>query len=283
MMICAAVVILLMPPLAYFVSAPDKSGDVQSFVVQKGDGPRDISANLGRAGLIRSRAAFVVYSLISGSAHQLKAGSYKLSPGLNVFKMVKVLREGPEEDIAVRVRDGEPLSEVEASLVKAGILKPKALSRFPGKSLEGFLFPDTYRFFPNSTANDVVEKFMTNFYKQAVPALKDSQRDFYETLIIASILEKEVPFHEDRRLVSGLLYRRLRIGMALQVDAAPETYDHPGLPAKPIGNPGADAIRAAANPLASEYLYYLSDPKTKKTIFSKTFDEHVQNKFKYLR
>ncbi|MDP1719251.1 MAG: endolytic transglycosylase MltG [bacterium] len=283
MIICAAVVILVMPPVAYFVSGPDKSGDAKVFVVEKGDGPRDIAAHLESAGLIRLRAAFVVYSFLSGAADQLKAGSYKLSPGLNVFKMVAALEEGPAEDVAIRVKEGETLADVEASLVKAGILKPKALSKFPGKSLEGFLFPDTYRFFPNSVAEAVVKKFFDNFYQQAAPVLKDSQHDFYDTLIIASILEKEVPFHDDRKLVAGLLYKRLKIGMALQVDAAPETYDHPGLPKKPIGNPGLDAIRAAANPLASEYLYYLSDPVTKKTIFSKTFDEHVANKFKYLR
>ncbi len=289
--IVAAVVVLLTPPLAYFVFAPDKSGEVKDFVVQKGDGFRDIAANLEKAGLVRSPAIFVLYSAVSGAAHQLKAGSYKLSPGLNVFKIVDVLKAGPAEDVAVRVREGESLAEVEASLVKAGILKPKALSKFPGKSLEGFLFPDTYRFFPNSTADSVVKKFFTNFYKQAVPVLTQKQESgsmnqelsVYEKLIVASILEKEAPSYDDRRLIAGVIYRRLRIGMALQVDSAPETYDHPGLPKKPIGNPGLDAIRAAADPLASEYLYYLSDPITKKTIFAKDFEEHKANKWKYLR
>jgi UPF0755 protein len=105
----------------------------------------------------------------------------------------------------------------------------------------------------------------------------------YEMLIVASIVEKEVPFTEDRPIVAGIIYRRLAIGMALQVDAAPETYDHPGLPKTPISNPGADAIAAAVHPVRSDYLYYLSDPKTSRTIFAKTFDEHVQNIFRYLR
>ncbi len=269
--------------MVYFVSPAEKGGAGQMFIVEKGDGVREIAKSLEESGLIKSPAAFLVYGAVSGSADKLKAGAYDLSPAMNVFHIVDALRRGPKEDLTIRVGEGDTLAEIEAELVKLKIIKPKALSKFPGKSLEGFLFPDTYRFFPNSSIEDVVKKFMTNFYKQAVPALKDSPRDFYETLIIASILEKEVPFHDDRRLVAGVLYKRLKIGMALQVDAYPWTYEHAGLPPKPISNPGLDAIRAAANPIASDYLYYLSDPVTKKTIFSKTFDEHVANKFKYLK
>ncbi len=269
--------------MVYFAAPAQKGGAGQLFVVEKGEGVREIARNLEGVGLIKSPAIFLVYSAVSGSADKLKAGAYDLSPAMNVFHMVDTLRRGPKEDLTIRVGEGDTLAEIEAELVKLKIIKPKALSKFPGKSLEGFLFPDTYRFFPNSPIEDVVKKFMTNFYKQAVPELKDSLRDFYETLIIASILEKEVPFHDDRRLVAGVLYKRLKIGMALQVDAAPETYNYAGLPKRPISNPGFDAIRAAANPIASEYLYYLSDPVTKKTIFAKDFEEHKENKFKYLK
>ncbi|TSC81893.1 MAG: UPF0755 protein [Parcubacteria group bacterium Gr01-1014_19] len=277
--------------MVYFVSPVEKGGAGQMFIVEKGDGVREIAKSLEESGLIKSPAAFLVYSAVSGSADKLKAGAYDLSPAMNVFHIVDTLRRGPKEDLTIRVGEGDTLAEIEAELVKLKIIKPKALSKFPGKSLEGFLFPDTYRFFPSSSIEDVVKKFMTNFYKQAVPALtqtNDSQlttndSGIYEKLIIASILEKEVPFHDDRRLVAGVLYKRLKIGMALQVDAYPWTYEHAGLPPKPISNPGLDAIRAAANPSASDYLYYLSDPVTKKTIFSKTFDEHKTNKLKYLK
>lgn len=282
-LILGAAAILIIPPMVYFAAPAEKGGAGRMFIVEKGDGVREIATNLEKTGLIKSPAIFLVYSAVSGSADKLKAGAYDLSPAMNVFHVVDTLRRGPKEDLTIRVGEGDTLAEIEAELVKLKIIKPKALSKFPGKSLEGFLFPDTYRFFPNSPVEEVVKKFMTNFYKQAVPELKDSLRDFYETLIIASILEKEVPFHDDRRLVAGILYKRLKIGMALQVDAAPDTYLYAGLPKKPIANPGADAIRAAANPQTSEYLYYLSDPATKKTIFSKTFEEHKENKARYLK
>lgn len=289
--IFVAVVIFTAPPVAYFVAPINTAAVPQKFTVEKGQGMREIANALDEEGLIKSPSIFILYSIASGSAGKLKAGVYELSQAMNVFKIVDALRAGPKEDLVILVKEGDTLAEIEARLVKAGIIKARALSRYPGKSLEGFLFPDTYRFFPNSPVDSVVKKFFSNFYKQAVPVLTQkydqqpttNNLSIYEKLIVASILEKEVPFHDDRKLVAGLLYKRLKIGMALQVDSAPWTYEHSGLPPKPIANPGLDAIRAAANPTASEYFYYLSDPKTHKTIFSETFDEHVANKRVYLR
>lgn len=289
--IIGALIVLFAPVMVYYVAPAGKSDTQVKLEIVKGDGVREISSKLERMGLIRSPRAFIIYSFVSGSASRLKAGTYELSPAMSVFSAVRALRSGPDEDVSILVREGETLPEIEAKLVQAKVLKKGELAKFPGKSLEGFLFPDTYRFFFNSSPESVVERFMSNFYRQAIPVLTqgpelrimNNELSIYEKLIIASILEKEVPFHEDRRLVAGVLYKRLSIGMALQVDAAPVTYERPGLPPKPIANPGLDAIRAAVNPQASEYLYYLSDPKTKRTIFSKTFDEHVQNKFKYLK
>ncbi len=285
-------IVIFTPVMVYYVAPVSKTAASLRIEIAKGEGVREISAKLEKYGIIRSPRAFIIYSFISGSAGSLKPGIYELSPTVSVFTVVKNLQSGPDEDVSILVREGDTLPEIEARLVQARVLKKGELVKFPGKSLEGFLFPDTYRFFFNSSPESVVERFMSNFYRQAVPLLaercqvsgvKCQDYNTYELLNLASILEKEVPFHEDRRLVAGLLYKRLGIGMALQVDAAPWTYDHPGLPPKPIANPGLDAIRAAVNPEKSDYLYYLSDPVTKKTIFAKTFDEHVQNKFKYLR
>ena len=134
--------------------------------------------------------------------------------------------------------------------------------------------------------------------------------DFYQILTAASLLEKEAPSFKDRRLISGILYKRLKAGIGLQVDAtltyakcggafltcddpkvyrgdtsyssSYNTYLYKGLPPGPISNPGLEAIRAALEPLESGYWYYLSDPKTKKTIFSRTLEEHNENRAKYL-
>jgi len=287
----AVITLLLLPFIAYYMSPAGSAAESANFYIEKGEGLREIAVKLERAGLIRSRPVFVFYSLFSGSASKFKSGYYSLRADTSVPSLMRLLVAGPAADIKITVREGDTLAQIEKKLVDAGVIKAGALSKFHGKSLEGFLFPDTYRFFKNSSADDVVKKFMTNFHQRAMPALSGAnirladgkQLSVYELLTVASIIEKEVPFQEDRRLVAGLLYKRLSIGMGLQVDAAPDTYKYSGLPSRPIANPGLDAIRAATEPKASSYLYYLSDPKTRKTIFSKTFEEHKENKFKYLK
>ncbi len=274
--------VFVLPFVAYFLSAVDARGRTLNINIEKGYGVKDIGAYLYNASLIKSPTAFVLYGAITGSAHKLKPGPYHLSQSMSLPTIISTLVKGPEEDVAITATEGETMADIEKSLVDADVIKKWTLTKRRGKSLEGFLFPDTYRFFKDADIDNVISKFVGNFYQKAMPVLIKAP-NAYQALIVASIIEKEVPFSEDRPLVAGILYRRLAIGMALQVDSAPETYDHPGLPKTPISNPGLDAIRAAVYPQKSDYLYYLSDPRTKRTIFSKTFDEHVANKFKYLR
>ncbi len=278
----AAVFILLMPFLAFFLGPADAKGKSVDFAVRKGDGIFTIARNLREAGLIRSPAVFLAHGVFAGALHRLKAGNYKLSQQMSLPAISRALVAGPIEDMVILAKEGETMAEIEKKLVAAGVLKAGQLTKRPGKSLEGFLFPDTYRFFRNSDEEEVIGRFLNNFYEKAMPVLKDAQ-NVYEALIVASIIEKEVPFPEDRYLVAGVLYKRLKIGMGLQVDAAPETYKVAGLPKAPISNPGITAIQAAVYPKDGGYLYYLSDPATKKTIFAKTFEEHKENKWKYLK
>lgn len=275
----------------------------QDFRLEPGVGFSEIAVALENRGLIRSSFAFKIYSLFTGVAARLKAGDYWISPSQSTPRIIADLVRGPATDQPVVVVEGATLQEIDEQLAAAGILRRGALLKFDwqtlsddyefltdAKSLQGFLFPDTYRFFPKSSTEAVIRKFLDNFQKKAWPLIskcrasniKCKTLNDKETLTLASIIEKEVPFAHDRRLVSGILRKRLAIGMPLQVDAAPDTYKYYGLPPAPIANPGLDAIEAALNPKFSPYLYYLSDPKTKKTIFSQTLDEHNENKHIYL-
>jgi len=176
-----------------------------------------------------------------------------------------------------------------------------------GKSLEGYLFPDTYYFAKDATTQDILEKMLKNFNIKMTDALLDEiskqKKTLYDVITMASIIEGEVQTDEDRKIVSGLFWNRLKIGQAFGSDATLEyvlggnkrqhslaetktdspynTYLYKGLPPGPVSNPGISAIRAAIYPIETEYNYFLSDPKTGKTIFSKTFEEHVVNKGKY--
>ncbi len=168
--------------------------------------------------------------------------------------------------------------------------------------LEGYLFPDTYAVAAGAQMDDILKLFLANFKKKAVEEI--GEEDIFETITIASLIEKEVISYEDKRLVSGIMRNRLKIGMPLQIDAtityltgrrsvnipiletrikSPyNTYVNTGLPIGPISNPGIDSIRAAMDPKENDYFYYLSKP-TGETVFSRTLEEHNYAKNKYLR
>lgn len=296
--------------------------------IKVGESFNQIAINLEAAEIIRSSMAFQIISVVSGSAHKLKPGSYLLDSALSTPNILRKIIIGPDLEREVVIPEGLTFLDIDKKLSDAGILQPKALAGFdfdlvkdqydflkelksPIK-IEGYLFPDTYNFFINSKPEDVVKKILDNFNIKAWPALQtnDQRLTTNDILKIASLIEKEVYFSDEKPIVAGIIYKRLKIGMALQVDAtiiyakceglvaycndsnfyrkdtgfdsSYNTYLHNGLTPTPISNPGLDSIKSALNPAVTDYLYYLSDPKTKKLIFSKTFEEHNQNRELYL-
>lgn len=178
-----------------------------------------------------------------------------------------------------------------------------------GGSLEGFLFPDTYYFDPKLGEEKVIEKILENFGEKTSglfdwehDAVRESVISTYGELVLSSIVEAEVRTETDRKMVADLFLRRLEIGQALQSDATVRyalgvtkiqhsaediaidspynTYKYPGLPPGPIGNPGFVSIRAVVSPESNLYWYFLNNPETGATVFSTTFEEHVENKAK---
>jgi UPF0755 protein len=175
-------------------------------------------------------------------------------------------------------------------------------------NLEGFLFPDTYRIYKDASAADIIEKMLANFGRKLTPQMRaditKSGRTIYEIVIMASIIEKEAADEEDRPIIAGILYKRFEKGMKLEVDSTinyltgknnPQasyadlnidspynTYKYYGLPPGPICNPGLLSLKAAIYPKESPYLFYLHRQDTGETIFSRTYNEHLRNKAKYL-
>ena len=203
-------------------------------------------------------------------------------------------------DVSVTIPEGTNIADMGRLLEVAHVASASILLTPEVLKLEGSLFPDTYRFDRGSTAEDIIVRMRKNY----------PDRD---QLVIASLLEKEVQTEDDMRLVTGIIQKRLDIGMALQIDAtvaygaclprflkgeycdvskvsivdnkakdsAYNTYTRRGLPAGPITSPGRKALDAAAHPTTSDYWYYLS-AKDGTTIFSKTLEEHNRAKRKYL-
>ena len=268
------------------------------FSVEKGQNMFQIGRNLEKERLIKNRFFFDFYVLITGNAKKLRAGEYFLSPSMGTREIAKKIIAGDTATITLTIPEGWTLRQIEERL---GF-------KLPGENLEGFLFPDTYRFPVKVSGEEVVKAMKENFDKKLTQELQEEierqGKTIFEIVTMASLLEKEVKTKEDKELVSGILWKRLENGIPLQVDAtityitgkktakvsvedtqidSPyNTYKYPGLPSGSIANPGLESIQASVYPESSEYWYYLSTPDG-ETIFSKNLQEHNTAKTEYLK
>ncbi|MDI6717772.1 MAG: endolytic transglycosylase MltG [Patescibacteria group bacterium] len=304
-----------------FVPPKSSANEKIDIVISKGMGVDDIAEELVSKGIIRSSWAFEIYSLISRKVASFQHGNYELNANQTVPQLVKTLSTGPQS-VEATIIPGMSLKEVDDYLSSLKIISKGNLASYditPLKnkhpflksalSLEGYMFPDTYQFFMNSDTGVVVEKILSNFQYKVLTRLTD--QSFFvnnksnDWLIIASMLEREVINQQDKRIVAGILKKRIKAEMPLQIDAtviyskcqgrydcaiglddfkinsAYNTYKNLGLPPTSISNPNIDSITASLEPVETNYWFYLSDPKTKKTIFSETLDEHNRNRVKY--
>ncbi|MDO8443682.1 MAG: endolytic transglycosylase MltG [Candidatus Azambacteria bacterium] len=304
----------------------NSAGEIRIFKVEKGESAQTIAENLKNNGFIKSPFLFRLYVFLSLDQYNLKPGEYELSPNMSVRDIGDILALGGTNEVLIVIPEGFNLKQVEDRLIRANLAKPNALVNFRPKagppladkfleilsdkpisaSLEGYLFPDSYRFFKDAVLSDVVSKMVNNLSDKLTPdlkmAIKNSSHSTYEILTMASLVEKEVSKDSDRPVVAGILWKRLKAGMPLQVDATLvyitgrneigdadkkidsryNTYFYRGLPKGPISNPGISAIKAAIYPETSPYWYYLS-AKDGTTIFSKTLEEHNRNRAIWLK
>lgn len=297
------------------------SQEQRLFDIEKGQGSREISLNLEKDGLIKLAPLFRFYVTTKGISGKLQAGSYLLSSSMNIPQMVDKFINGEVEKIKLVVPEGFNIKDIEKTLSyfernSSGISNLKAkdfkgefsfLGSVPDQaSLEGFLFPDTYTFSYQASDKEIVQKMLDNFNRKISPDLREEigrqKKTVFQVITMASLIEKEVKTKEDKEIVSGILWKRLKNKIPLQVDATINyltekdkvsieetkidspynTYIYLGLPIGPISNPGLESIEAAVYPRNSLYWYYLSSPDG-KTIFSKTLEEHNIAKYKYLK
>ncbi|MEK7588608.1 MAG: endolytic transglycosylase MltG [Patescibacteria group bacterium] len=270
-----------------FVQAPANFRVGEIVTIEEGESLRSVSLKLKEQNFIKSRIAFESFVIIYGGEKHIIPGDYLFEKKYSVSEIAYRISKGDRRLSMVKITipegfDLEEISEI-CSLKLENFSKSKFLEL--AKNDEGYLFPDTYFFDSTDNEKDVYSFMKKNFDKKTTNILKEIQdkgMDKEDIIIMASILEKEAKGDADREIISGILWKRLSIGMALQVDAAPITYKERGLPKSPISNPGILAIRAAMYPEASSYLYYLHNQEG-EIYFAKTFDEHRQNKKKYLR
>jgi len=306
-----------------------KTGQEKIFIVSKGEGVNDISENLSDAGLIRSMNYFEIYIWRQNLEKKLQAGQYVLSPKLSIKEIAGILAGGKilSKEIDIKIIEGWRVKDIVSYLKEKELVKEEDfinaaknnelrirnyefLNKLPaGKSLEGFLFPDTYRVFKDSSAIDVIGKMLDNFGSKLTGKMRDdigkNEKTIYEIVIMASIVEKEAKKPEDMEIISGIFWNRIKTGQALQsdatlsyvlndkidahtledlkIDSPYNSYKYKGLPPGPICNPGLNAIKAAIYPKKTDYNFFLTKPDTGEAIFSKTYAEHLKNKNKFLK
>ena len=270
-----------------FFSAP-RNFPVNSIVnIKKGSSLRYVSKYLEEKNIIRSRVLFETFVIIFKGEKYLASGDYFLENKLPVFEIAERISKGERNlaPIKVTIPEGFNISDISKvfSLKLQNFNKEKFLKE--ARKKEGYLFPDTYFFLTTDNEEDVLKVMSSNFEKKISSiraSIMLSGKKERNIIIMASLIEKEAKGDIDRKFISGILWKRLAMGIALQVDADPNTYKVKGLPKNPIANPGMKAIEAAINPKSSNYLYYLHD-KEGNIHYASTFKKHKLNKQKYLK
>ena len=277
-------------------------GEEKLIKIEKGWGSGEVAQELKDEELISSKWVFVLYVWVQGYKNHLQAGEYLLNSKMSIPKIAKIIAQGEVAPnyAKVTIPEGWTNKQIEGRLVASGVLKQG--DKLP-QDQEGYLFPDTYYFEKNSSIDAVIKKMQDNFTKKT-KSLDLQSHNLYDILKMASILEREVISDEDRAIVSGIFWKRLKNNYPLEscatiayilgiekwrysyedtrIKSAYNTYINLGLPPTPINNPGLSTIKAALNPQQTNYNFFLTDPATGRTIFSKTLEEHNKNKVKYL-
>ena len=280
----------------------------KTFVVTPGSHLPDISKKLQKEGFIKNSLAFQILATTAGLAKKIQAGSFYLSSHLSASEIAKELTKGTF-DVWVTIPEGLRVEEIGQILnSKLGI----AESEFLKISKEGYMFPDTYLIQKSATAADIAKIMRDNFEKRLSSDLEQILKTggLEQTIILASIVEREAKFDTDRPVVAGILQKRLKAGVSLGADATVQyatgyqeseqswwkktlteadleinspynTRKFAGLPPGPICNPGLSSIRAVSAPKTSDFFYYLSD-KDGKMHYAATLSEHIENIRKYL-
>lgn len=279
------------------------------FIVKNGEGVREIANNLKTNGLIKDPIVFFLLTKTENLDKKIQAGDFRLNPSMSAQEIATNLTHGTL-DIWTTIPEGLRATEI-AAILKAKIPSYNDSWESELQANEGYLFPDTYLIPRGADINMILSFMKDNFQKKfdSVKNLKTTVLTDEQTIIIASIIEREAIFPEDRPIVASVLINRLNIGMALgsdptvmyalgyqadtktwwkkdltvddlAINSPYNTRKNAGLPPTPISNPGLSAITAALAPAKTNYLYFFSD-KQGHLHFAITIGGHNTNIQKY--
>jgi len=274
--------------------------------VEEGASLQSIAKTFEDNGIVSSAGLFRTVTRALGDETRIPAGYYFFSRKENMVWVAMRILNGNFETTPIRVTIPEGSTVFDISKLLLQTVPDFNRREFVERAREGYLFPDTYFFRPGQSTEAILSVFENNFRNRLLSVQKDitaSGHTMDEILIMASILEKEASKTADRKMIAGVLWHRIEIGMPLQTDATFPYYlgrntfevtltdlktDHPyntytnkGLPPGPIGNPGLNSILAATQPTKNKYIFFLSDFNG-NFHYSVTYEGHLANKARYL-
>ncbi len=312
LLLAAGAALLAAGWLAWFAAHPlDLPHTPYEFTVRQGMGLKAVGHQLSEAGVLAESQSLWILGRVLGKAAVIRAGAYRVETGVTPAMLLDKLARGDVVLTEARFVEGTTLRQwldllarnpqVRQTLAGKSEADLRALVGTGDESVEGWLFPDTYRFSPGSSdleilrrAHAAMQRRLAQAWAERDPGLPLSSP--YEALILASIIEKETAVAAERPLVASVFVNRLRIGMRLQTDPSViygmgerfdgnirkgdltadtpwNTYTRAGLPPTPIAMPGADSLRAAVRPAHTQYLYFVSRGDGTHE-FSRSLEEH---------
>ncbi|WP_407425631.1 endolytic transglycosylase MltG [Treponema sp.] len=305
------------------IDLPENAKEVR-FEIPAGISVSEISNSLYEKNLIRSPKAFYLaarfpFLSLRKTSPVIKSGVYSLKTSMNVFEIFTLFESGQQEFIKTVIPEGLTIRKIARILETEGVCSaedfitaaqnPDLIQKYsiPFETFEGFLFPDTYFFAPSMNAENVLLIMIENFFKKIsiIPEFADkSVPDFYEKLILASIVEREYRVADEAPLIASVFTNRINAGAGLyscatieyiiteiqgrphpdvityddlKIDSPYNTYKWAALPPGPISNPGLIALKAAANPPETNYFYFtLTDSDAGSHTFSESFNAHIK-------
>lgn len=296
-------------------------GQPVQFLVKEGETANSVATRLYDLGLIRDRETFRAYLIYSGRDTRIRSGNYTLSAAMNALEIAGKLQDPLSQEVVFNILPGWRAEEIAASLATSGInvnaesfleaVRQGKKGEEPLASYEGFLFPGSYRFLRDVTAEEMVQAFYHEFERSVTEDLRNAyaQRglSLVEAVTLASIVQREAVVIEEQPLIASVFYNRLQQNMKLDsdptvqyalgygeawgtwwkvpltlndltVDSPYNTYLYPGLPPGPICNPGLSALQAVAYPAETPYFYFRAAcDGSGRHLFARTFEEHLQN------
>jgi UPF0755 protein len=290
-----------------YLNTPPRAFPIDTAVqIDPGLTVEEIATVLAEAQVVRSASLFKLLTVTSGASSELKAGSYRFGEPQSTLDVVRALARGKHElvQVVVTIPEGSRISDIDRIAASALTqVEPGDMLKI-AEGQEGYFFPETYHLAEETTALELVQLMQTMHAERMAKIATSSKHSMADVVSMASILEREGKSSESMHLISGILWKRLEIGMPLQVDATLEyerglgsaelslddlradspynTYTRKGLPPTPISNPGTVALTAAYNPVESPYLFYLTG-NDGVFYYAKTFEEHKRNKERHLR